>query len=132
MHFAELRPNGGAPTSATPSTFAAPLRAAGRRLWGVKLNTASLKGSRMQDGHQEQLRVFVELDGEVPDELAIEKWDTRLESHLATFILRHLAEDPAPRGSRLAGDARLWAENLQRDAQARQVALGVPARLQAV
>lgn len=59
-------------------------------------------------------------------------WDVRFESHLATFILRHLADDPPPEGSLTAEDAQRWAQNLQHDAQARQAALGRPVRLQAV
>ena len=59
-------------------------------------------------------------------------WDIRASAHVAALILRHLAADPPPEGSATASDWRKWAENLQRDAQARQEALGRAVRLRAV
>jgi hypothetical protein len=69
-------------------------------------------------------------EGHADDEAVA--WDIRAEAHIAAFILRHLATDPPPALARTAEDFRRWATNLQRDAQARQEALGRPALLRAV
>jgi hypothetical protein len=84
----------------------------------------------MQDGSHQQSPILSAVVGDRASDP--EAWDIRMEAHLGAFILQHLATDPAPPGARLADDARRWAENLQRDAQARQEALGRVVRLRAV
>lgn len=52
------------------------------------------------------------------------EWDARAEVAIAVMIRRYLAENPAPRSSRVADDLAAWAETLDCDGQARLAAQG--------
>ena len=51
-------------------------------------------------------------------------WEGRFSAGLAVFIRRHLAADPAPRGSQLGQGALPWAEALEEHSAGRLAASG--------
>lgn len=51
-------------------------------------------------------------------------WDALAQVDVGHTISRRLADDPPPKGSRIAGELAEWGENLQRNGEERLEALG--------
>lgn len=62
---------------------------------------------------------------------AAARWDAQAEVDVAALILGYLAQNPPPGASEAEADFRGWAQDLQRDGQARLAELG-QRRLRAV